>query len=53
MQKNYLFAGASSAVAQSVLQMLLAEGHRVVEKSSWMTGTILPVDGGMSSLRML
>ena len=34
MQKNYLFAGASSAVAQSLLQMLLAEGHRVIGLST-------------------
>lgn len=34
MQKTYLFAGASSAIAQSCRQMLQAEGHQVIALST-------------------
>lgn len=34
MQKNYLFAGASSAIAQTLLRLLQADGHRVVGLST-------------------
>ncbi|MCW5920728.1 MAG: SDR family oxidoreductase [Saprospiraceae bacterium] len=34
MQKNYLLAGASSAVAQTLLHLLQADGHRVVGLST-------------------
>jgi 3-oxoacyl-[acyl-carrier protein] reductase len=34
MQKTYLFAGASSAIAQALLEQLNAAGHRVIGLSS-------------------
>lgn len=34
MQKNYLLAGASSAIAQTLLRLLQADGHRVIGLST-------------------